>query len=80
MFTKAYELYSLFWGLNMKLIQTDDLKKIDDNALNKQDQEGILAEENENNDKEEKDEPEKKKSLGGKLGDLVRKVIDCCIE
>ena len=80
MFTKAYELYSLFWGLNMKLIQTDDLKKIDDNALNKQDQEGILTEEKENNDKKEKDEPEKKKSLGGKLGDLVRKVIDCCIE
>ncbi|MFA6369890.1 MAG: hypothetical protein WCX09_02855 [Patescibacteria group bacterium] len=72
MFTKAYELYSLFWGLNMKLIQTDDLKKIDDNALNKQDQEGVL--------KEEEGRPEKKKGLGGKLGDLVRKVIDCCIE
>src|SRR5574344_1606609 len=29
-FNKAYELYSLFWGLNMKLIATDDIKKIDD--------------------------------------------------
>lgn len=60
LFGKAYNLYSLFWGLNMKLIKTDDIKKIDDNALNKHDEE--------------------KKGFMGKLGDLVRKVIDCCIE
>jgi len=72
MFAKAYELYSLFWGLNMNLIQTADLKKIDDQALNKRDQEEVL--------KEEEGRSEKKKGLGGKLGDLVRKVIDCCIE
>ena len=57
MFQKAYELYSLFWGLNLKLINVGDVKKIDDDALNT-----------------------KKKGLGGKLGDLVKKVIDCCIE
>ena len=28
-FRKSYNLYSLFWGLNMKLIATDDIKKID---------------------------------------------------
>ena len=60
LFGKAYNLYSLFWGLNMKLIKTDDIKKIDDNALNKHDKE--------------------KKGFMGKLGELVRKVIDCCIE
>jgi len=60
LFGKAYELYSLFWGINMKVISTDNLKKIDDQALNKNDQE--------------------KKGFAGKLGDLVRKVIDCCIE
>lgn len=60
MFQKAYDLYSLFWGLNMKLIDTGEIKKIDDEAIDK-------------NDKE-------KKSLSGKLGALVRKVIDCCIE
>ncbi len=60
LFKKSYELYSLFWGLNMKLISTDDIKKIDDGALNKHDQE--------------------KKSFMGKLGVLVKKVIDCCIE
>ncbi len=60
LFNKAYELYSLFWGVNMKIIATDDLKKIDDKALNKQDKE--------------------KKGFAAKLGDLVRKVVDCCIE
>jgi hypothetical protein len=60
LFEKAYNLYSLFWGLNMKLIKTSDIKKIDDTALNKHDKE--------------------KKGFMGKLGDLVRKVIDCCIE
>ena len=39
MFQKAYDLYSLFWGLNMKLIGTDDIYKIDDNALNTKDTE-----------------------------------------
>lgn len=57
MFKKAYELYSLFWGLNMKLINVGEIKKIDDDAINK-----------------------KEKGLGGKLGDLVKKVINCCIE
>ena len=37
LFTKAYNLYSLFWGLNMKLLNIGDVKKIDDGALNKHD-------------------------------------------
>ncbi|MGE5298234.1 MAG: hypothetical protein ACM3KM_03660 [Acidobacteriaceae bacterium] len=60
MFDKAYSLYSLFWGVNMKLIDAQGLKKIDDDALNKHDQE--------------------KKGFAGKLGGLVKKAIDCCIE
>ena len=60
LFKKAYNLYSLFWGLNMKVIGVKDLKKIDDKALNRHDKE--------------------KKGFMGKLGDLVQKVIDCCIE
>jgi len=60
MFQKAYDLYSLFWGLNMKLIATDDLKKIDDDALDNKDT--------------------KKKGFAGKLGELVKKAINCCLE
>lgn len=60
LFGKSYDLYSLFWGLNMKLIDVKGIKKIDENAINK-------------NDKE-------KKGIVGKLGELVQKLIDCCIE
>ena len=62
LFNKSYELYSLFWGLNMKMISSADIKKIDDNQIN-------------NTDKDEK-----KQGLTGKLGDLVRRAINCCIE
>jgi len=57
MFGKAYNLYSLFWGLNLKLIDMGEVKKIGDEDLST-----------------------KKKGVMGKLGDIVKKVIDCCIE
>lgn len=60
LFEKAYNLYSLFWGVNMKLVSTKDIKKIDDDALNRHDTE--------------------KRGFMGKLGELVKKAIDCCIE
>jgi len=60
LFQKAYDLYSLFWGINMKIIDTSDVKKIDDGAIDNKD--------------------EKKKGFMGKLGELVRKAVDCCIE
>jgi hypothetical protein len=60
LFEKAYNLYSLFWGLNMKLLNVDDIKKIDELALHKADTE--------------------KKGFMGKLGDLVKRAINCCIE
>lgn len=60
LFGKAYNLYSLFWGLNMKLLNVGDIKKIDEDALNKHDEE--------------------KKGFMGKLGIMVKKAIDCCIE
>ncbi|MDQ1283912.1 MAG: hypothetical protein QG620_260 [Patescibacteria group bacterium] len=60
LFQKAYDLYSLFWGINMKVIGTNDVKKIDIGAVNKHDNE--------------------KKGFMGKLGELVKKAIDCCIE
>lgn len=45
MFKKAYELYSLFWGINLKLIDMGEVKKIDENQINKKDEDkkGIMA-------------------------------------
>ncbi|MFA5754302.1 MAG: hypothetical protein WC905_03045 [Patescibacteria group bacterium] len=76
MFQKAYDLYSLFWGLNMKLIDLGDVKKIDDDALNNEEKKVEGKE-----DKGKQSEADfKNKTLAGKLGALVKKVIDCCIE
>lgn len=60
MFNKAYNLYSLFWGINLKAVDVGEIKKIDDQALSVHDTE--------------------KKGFMGKLGELVKKAVDCCIE
>ena len=59
-FQKAYNLYSMFWGLNLNLIKIEEVKKIDNDKLNVHDKE--------------------KNGLMSKLGGLVKKAIDCCIE
>jgi len=59
-FQKAYNLYSMFWGLNLNLIKIEEVKKIESDKLNVHDKE--------------------KNGLMSKLGGLVKKAIDCCIE
>ena len=39
LFEKAYNLYSLFWALNLKIIDIGEVKKIDEDKLNKEDKE-----------------------------------------
>jgi hypothetical protein len=39
LFSKAYDLWSLFWGLNLKLIDIGEVKKIEENQLNVHDKE-----------------------------------------
>ncbi len=45
MFKKAYELYSLFWGINLKLVNLGEVKKIDENQIDKKDEDkgGIMS-------------------------------------
>jgi hypothetical protein len=62
LFSKAFNLYSLFWGLNMGFIKTEGVKKIDDGAVNK----------HETNPQSQ--------GLFDKLGELVKKAINCCKE
>lgn len=40
MFDSSYRLYALFWGLRLKLIDTEGLKKIGDDKLNIHDEKG----------------------------------------
>jgi hypothetical protein len=65
LFTKSYNLYSLFWGLNMKLITPENIK------IN----ESIKSNENATDPQVKSKNP-----FMSKLGELVKKIIDCCIE
>lgn len=67
MFNKSYDLYSLFWGLNLGLVDVKDTKS------NNQTDIAFVSEDK---------KPVKKGSatLFSKLGQLVQKAIDCCKE
>lgn len=67
MFKKSYNLYSLFWGLNLGLIKTEHIKQ---ESLEKID---LVNEE---------EKPKISTSVGifEKLGEIVKKAIDCCKE
>ena len=68
-FKMAYQLYSTFWGLNLGVIKTSKLKKFSKkNVFGKSEfvkPDGVIK---------------KKISLFEKMGELVKKAIDCCIE
>lgn len=84
MFQKSYELYSLFWGLNLNLIKSDDIKAMSGQASlsSKQDSkaESIKEMAPVASDGEKKPVNGSNKNFMGKLGDLVKNAIDCCIE
>lgn len=64
LFEKAYSLYSLFWGINLKIVEVDDVKR-DNSEVN------LI------NDHNEKSATV---GLFGKLGSVVKKAVDCCRE
>lgn len=37
LYFKAYDLYSLFWGINLQVIDIGEVKKIEDSQINKED-------------------------------------------
>jgi hypothetical protein len=80
LFGKAFNLYTLFWGLNLQSINEEDVKK----NIEKIDKKTL---ENIKNDGEKSDDnlclihPDKKdSSTFGKLKNFVSKAIDCCKE
>ncbi len=80
MFDKAYSLYSLFWGINMNVIDLGEVKKVSDDALDKHDTEGTLAKIMEKKDAKAGEKAAEDKGFLGGLKELVRKAVDCCIE
>lgn len=71
MFRLAYELYLLFWGINIDVIKPSESKLIDKAVVQKLKAMGITK---------ETPSAKKPKGLLGKLGALVKKAVDCCIE
>ena len=67
LFDKSYQLYSLFWGLNLGVVDMKGTKHIDEKNITLLD---------------EQKKPEKQGNAGvfEKLGLLVKKAVDCCRE
>ncbi len=69
LFRKSYDLYNLFWGLNLGVIDTKDAGKgrtdLQSVALLSEDESPVVK---------------RKAGVFDKLGALVKKAIDCCIE
>lgn len=79
LFNQAYDLYCLFWGLNMKMLDVADVKWVEDNL---EDIKKISAklEENKAPAKAEAVVEEKGGNAFSKMKAFVRKAVDCCIE
>lgn len=69
LFKKSYNLYSLFWGINFGIVKTDQISK-------------TLDEQNEILFVGEQEKPKEKGRVGifDKLGEIVKKALDCCKE
>lgn len=77
MFTKAYELYSLFWGLNMHLIDLDGVHESIPDFYDGAVKECKVPEKKEvTSKKTEKSEMSSVK----RLGQWVKNAVNCCIE
>ena len=79
LFDQSYELYCLFWGLNMKLLNLEDVKWIEDSFDDvKKITEKLSA------DPVPEVKGVEKTATGNttfsKIKNFVRKAVDCCIE
>lgn len=74
MFEKAYELYSLFWGLNMKMIDLSGVQQTEPEFYN-----AVIGKDLKK-DKDVKKQISESRSAVQRLGDWVKKTVNCCIE
>jgi len=65
LFDKSYFLWNLFWGLNLKIIETKDIKEKDEENIE-------LIKDNSNK--------VEKVSVFKKLSSIIQKILDCCRE
>jgi hypothetical protein len=85
LFDQSYELYCLFWGLNMKLLNLEDVKWIEDSfddvkKLTKELTQPVEVAEEKNEEVKEEVTASGEKNTFSKIKAFVRKAVDCCIE
>lgn len=76
LFNQAYDLYCLFWGLNMNMLNVSDVKWVKDNV---EDVKQLTAKVSENIKTAPAEEAQPTGALA-KMKAFVRKAVDCCIE
>lgn len=76
LFNQAYELYCLFWGLNMNMLNIDDVKWVEDKM---EDIKKISSRLEKTETSAVKTETKTSGALA-KMKAFVRKAVDCCIE
>jgi hypothetical protein len=82
-FDKAYDLYALFWGLQMNVIGSETIKDIPvEEEIGEQVTKIVADKIDDGKEKSTTDDTVTpiRKGFMGKLGLLVRKAVDCCIE
>ena len=76
LFNQAYELYCLFWGLNMNMLNVADVNWIEDKTEDMK----KLSEKIDANISSTPEVSEEKAGTLSKMKAFVRKAVDCCIE
>lgn len=82
LFNKAYDLYCLFWGLNMNMLNVDDVKWVEDKMEDVKKITAKLDSLNQPASKAEKQDTPAEQPTGAlaRMKAFVRKAVDCCIE
>ncbi len=86
LFNQSYELYCLFWGLNMKLLDMEEVKWIEESYEDvKKLAEGLsehttAAKDAKNVSAPSVETANENGSAFSKIKSFVRKAVDCCIE
>lgn len=83
LFGQAYQLYSLFWGLHMKLLTGSSAQKTrsgDSGSVVQSVADSVTESVSKETAVTIAPENSAKKGIMSTLGDFVKKVVDCCIE
>ena len=80
LFDQSYELYCLFWGLNMKLLNLEDVKWVEDSFDDVKQLSAQLSASVNSEEKTKEPENVENESAFSKIKSFVRKAVDCCIE